>query len=541
MPFQIEEISLPSRSIRSNQTSQQFGNMLDSFNFLTARQIENTVGQTVGLGIDTLLGLGIRQINSGITFGDEFDNEGGILGKLWKAVDGVFGCLAGLVKAISFSASQLVGWIKGGWNFLVNFDWNASDETLINQMKNANLTLASVWGGFVGEVLGTGAAIGVGYLLTIGIGAGLNIVLPGLGALLTPTLARAVAFDTLKERLPEIWDTLTFALYQTASVVLKNLATSSYILIRRALKNLFPEQLANWGNGERWTIAESFGNWIEDVTGIDWINTAAEEAAEEFDEAFWETGFVFAHNLDEALRQAQLAKEEILGKTIPQVTIELDPDSNEKMILPDQPSNLAKMQVLNEINTFRKVRNRDIGYFTGEKVIEESRRFNFLRTGKVTFRGVAKPPFGSSKQSTITLKDLKPNLRWRDFKEALDPYNWGPHFVWCTLNRSRHEIGAWFATIQEGELYLKNLIRLLINDEIIAIDAKTEVDRNTYVKKSDDIKLMYPAFLVITIKTPVSDQEDATHDLAGNSYEKELKKIPLWQNTEPSDIDGFLT
>ena len=53
-----------------------------------------------------------------------------------------------------------------------------------------------------------------------------------------------------------------------------------------------------------------------------------------------------------------------------------------------------------------------------------------------------------------------------------------------------------------------------------------------------------PAFLTITIKTPVTDREDATHDLAGNSYEKELNKIVMWTDSQPAftgDDNGFIT
>ncbi len=534
MAFKLEEDGLLSRVLRANQIAQQFEDLLDPAKFFEMKARDAVLGEDAN---ELLFNSSTREIESGINFGKN-DDQGSFIEKAFKFGEKAVGFLVNLVKAITFSASQAWGWIRGAWNFLVNFDWNASDATLKEQMRQANLTLAAVWGGFVGEVFGTAAAIGVGYLITVGIGAGLNLLLPGLGSLLTPSLARAVALDTLKERLPELFDSLKFALYQTAAIFLKNLATSSYIAIRKALKALFPEQLKNWGNGERWTIAEAFENWIENVTGIEWINVAAEEAAEEFDEAFWETGFVYAHNLDEAIAQAKLTKEEILGQEIPQVTIELDPDTNEKLLLPNQPSTLAQQQVLTEISQFRRIRNRDIGYFTGEKLVEESRRFNFLRTGKVIFRDKEIPPFGSGKLTTITLKDLKQGLKWRDFKLALRPYTWGEYYVYATLNRSRQEIGGYFSSIQEGENYLKNLIELLIDDSYIAIDSRIEVERNLYVKKNTEHTIVYPAFITITVKTPVTDREDATHDLAGNSYERDLNKIPLWTTREPP-IDGL--
>lgn len=516
MGFLLESTELLSRKLRINQIAQKFDDLLD-----------NTESTDI-----------VRKVSNGIKFIDEKDNGGNIINKIWNIGSGIAGLLMAFVKGIVFSASAILSWIRNGWNFLINFDWNASDQSLITQMENNNQQLAAAWGGFLGQVLGTAAALVVGEMLVIGIGGVLNFVIPGLGAALTPELARLVSIETIKERLPELLDELGFALTQTGAVVLKNIAIGSYIGIRNLLKSIFPEQLKNWGTGDRWTIAEKLDDFFDGATGNQMIDTALEEGYEEFGESFWETGFVYAHLLDDELAKIRETREAVLGQQIPQVTIELDPDSNEKMIIPNQPSNLAQLQVLNDINTFRKIRNRDIGYFSGEPIKEESRRFNYLRTGKAVFRSIEKPPFGNSKESTITLKDLKPNLKWRDFKTALHPYNWGNNFVWITLNRSRHEIGAWFSTINEGETYLKNLVELIIDDDYIAIDSKTEVERNRYVKKTDDFQLMYPTFLTITIKTPVTDREDATHDLAGNSYEKELNKVPLWTDKEPP-IDGL--
>ena len=511
MGFLLETAELLSRKLRINQIAQNFDNLL-----------ENTDATDM-----------VRTISSGIEFIDDQDDEGNIIDKLWNIGEGIVGLLVTFVKGITFSATAILGWIRNGWNFLVNFDWNASDASLITQMEDNNQELAAAWGGFCGQVLGTAAAIIAGEMLVIGIGGALNFILPGLGVLLTPQLARMVSLETIKERLPELMEELGFALTQTGAVVLKNLAIGSYIGIRNLLKSMFPEKLKNWGTGERWTIAEKLEDLFDGATGNQMLDTAIEEGYEEFGEAFWETGFVYARLLDDELAKQREMATAVLGETIPQVTIQLDPDSSEQLILPNQPSNLAQTQVLTNIATFRQIRNRDIGYFSGERVEEESRRFNFLRTGKVVFRGKAKPPFSSTKLTSITLKDLKPNLKWKDFKTALKPYNWGPHYVWITLNRSRQEIGAWFSSITEGENYLKKLVELIIDDSYIAIDSKTEVERNRYVRKSTETSMVYPAFLTITVKTPVSDREDATHDLAGDSYERDLNKIPLWTDTEP--------
>ena len=524
MGFLLSKSKLLSRKLRVNQVAQNFDDLL---------------GDTSAT--DT-----VRKISSAIKFVDETDTEGNIIDRIFNIAKGTFGLISGLIKTISISASYIVGALRASYNFIINFDFNASDTALKAQINNNNLVLSATWGGFVGEVLGTGSALLAGYGLTVAIGGAINTFIPIAGAVLTKELAKGVLLETLGERIPELIDSLKFAIKNSASLLAKNSAINSFITLRNILKRVFPdnERIQRWGEGERWTIAEAFEETIEQVTGNELIDVAIEEGAEEFEEAFWETGFLFARNLDDAREQAKINKEQILGQNIPETTIELDPDSNEKIVIPDQPTLLAKQQILTEISQFRRIRNRDIGFFTGEPTKEESRRFNFLRTGKVVFRGVQKPPFGTSKLSSITLKDLKPNLKWRDFKQALKPHNWGPHFVWITLNKSRHEMGAWFSTIPEGESYLKNLVALIIDDDYIAIDSKTEVERNRFVRKSNDVQLMYPTALTITIKTPVTSREDATHDLAGNSFIKEPNKIILWTDNEPpftGNDNGFIT
>jgi hypothetical protein len=100
MGFLLETAELLSRKLRINQIAQNFDNLL-----------ENTDATDM-----------VRTISSGIEFIDDQDDEGNIIDKLWNIGEGIVGLLVTFVKGITFSATAILGWIRNGWNFLVNFD-----------------------------------------------------------------------------------------------------------------------------------------------------------------------------------------------------------------------------------------------------------------------------------------------------------------------------------------------------------------------------------------------------------------------------------
>lgn len=528
MGINFAAISKLSSKIRINQIAGKFDNFLkppddksdgifstvsDAFNFLQGKPAPDT-----------------RKIGTDLVFNDKAESSG-LINRIFNMAGNAMGFLVSGLKWLTFSAVDCLGWLLAGWRALVNFDWNMTDQQINAGLHSASLNLAALWGGAFGEVFGTMTAIGIGY--------GISVAIPVIG----PGVAKAIVWEVFQEQWPELFSSIKNALVESTKYCLYWAAAKSYIALRNILKKAFPQTFANWGSGERWTLSEWWENKVESISN-EHLQVFTEEFFEEGFEKFIEVGFIFARKMDDHIAAAKTTKQVITGNTI-LTRLDLDPETNERFFYPQQPAESLKKQILSDITTFRQVRNRDIGYFTGEPIEEESRRFNFLRTGKVVFRGLQKPPYADSKKSTLTLKDLKIGLKWKDFKEALKPYTWGNHYVYVTLNRSRQEIGAWFFNPQEGEVYLKKLVELLIDDEWIAIDSYTEIERNRYIKKTDDMTLMYPSHITITIKTPISSRDDATHDLAGNSYKKDLRKIPLWTETEPTfDFDvngGFLT
>ena len=337
MGFFLKAADLLSRKIRLNQIAGNMSNLLS----LASGSLTTTT----------------REISGKLTFKSEEKN--GFWDKIYNAGKTALGWVWGLVKWAGVSITKIVGICFVLGQALWNFDWNQTDESLQKGIDSAGIELASVWGEVGGNVIGTLFAMALGY--------GIATFIPVIG----PAVAWSAVIATFGDRAPEILDELGDAIYATGKYLGRWALNNSYILVRNLIKKMFPNNktLQQWGNGQRWTISE----WIEG--GVESIQDPAlraftESALEGAWEGFVETGFVFARNLDDALAQAKMNKKEILGNDVTP-SLELDPQSGEKIYFPPQPTTLAKQQILTNITTFRQVRNRDIGFFSGEPIKEE--------------------------------------------------------------------------------------------------------------------------------------------------------------------------
>lgn len=467
-------------------------------------------------------------------FDDEDDGLVGTFRTLYTFVKGVGGFLLEKISRIRLPFSSIFGWFVNGFNFLRNFDWNASDAELQAGLKQRNLAVADAWGSFFGQLAGT---------LTVGaLGVGGAFLIPSIGG---KTLALSTIKKLYEERGDEVFEELRFAIRQTAVVFGERKFIQGYIKIRRFIKERFP-QLKNWGadDGDRWTIAEKFEEQIDKI-GNDTLRTFLESFFDEFEEAFIEGGYVIAGHWDNMLVQTQETKLEVLGEDKGgAISIRRGPedDADGQLFRYIQlPSNLAIATVQHQLNTYRSLQNINIGEFGGDPDDSDKVGEPYLRTAKIILRGDKdKPPFVTplgavSSRHTITLKSLKPNLRWRDFKRAFRFLEWGPWKIEATLE-SRVTFAIYAANREYGVAKIKEIISELIDEEAIRIAATIE-EVDPRVRKIP--KTIFPEEAIVTLKRESTLGEIV--DLSGQRYVQEQIRFDLWRDDEPFGTPEYVT
>lgn len=324
------------------------------------------------------------------------EGEGNLLQNLWNAATKFAGFIGGLIKAITFSATKIWGWVIGSIERLKAFNWNASDDELKTMVEAQNVALAALWGGVVGQ--------GFGWLAGIAVGYGVAFLCPVIGG---AALARLISTKVGKEAIEELLPTLRNALAQTANALATSGLISIYTNYRRLLKSA-PEAFlkALYGEETTYFIKNLFGNkggpdmsfnvqMDEAIESID--NKYLQEFLEEFfDEAwdsFTEAGFIVAQEIDAAFAQHKASQKEQLG---PERTLEIIPDreaEDETLKLINMPQQLAVPAIQQTLNTHRLLYNRDVGAVI-EQPAGSMGRANFqLRQLVILFQSRPHPPW----------------------------------------------------------------------------------------------------------------------------------------------------
>ncbi|WP_152551011.1 hypothetical protein [Picosynechococcus sp. NKBG042902] len=416
---------------------------------------------------------------------------------------------------------------------IVNFDWNASDEQLKNRLKARNLALADAWGGAAGQFAGT-----------VSIGA-----LGALGALFIPTiggkgLALSTVVNLAKERGDEVFDEMRDALNISARILGEGIAVEQYIRIRRAIKTLIPG-VQGWGadDGERWVISEKFEEQVERIP-FDFLREFLESFFDEFTEAFIAGGFVIAGHWDNLMAQTNETTLEVLGES--QTGGVFLRDLEDETAVPlfrfgQIPSNLAISELQHQMNTYRSLAGQRIGEFGGDPDLGNEVAKPYLRTAKIILRGdKQKPPFVTplgqiSSRHTVTLKSLKPNLRWRDFKRVFRFFEWGAWKIEATLE-SRTSFVIFAPSREYGVAKMKEIIEELIDEEAIRIAATIEEVAPRVTKLS---KTIFPEEAIVTLKKESTLGQIV--DLSGQRYLQEQIRFDLWRDDEPFGTPEFVT
>lgn len=301
-------------------------------------------------GIIARKAVGERVIDFASQFDIEKDEEGNILSRLWnftKAITGfVFKDVIGfLLKRLSFSA--LWGKLVNNVQFLINFNFGATDAQLEAQLKGQ-------WDAFAGQL---GGAFGnsLGWVLCG--------VVPGAFIFKFNALMGArVLQEVGEEALDEVLANVNF-LCQTAS---RNLTRAGFI---RQFKNLrrwvnrpehpiyglLPQSLKDsWRTGKSWTIAQRIEEKIESIENQA-LENFVEELWEETGDSCIEAGYVVANSVDTFLSEQRQNKSEQVLEVTPNREY-----PSEKFILAG-PENELRATLPSAIANYEILDQRDVG------------------------------------------------------------------------------------------------------------------------------------------------------------------------------------
>ncbi|MEJ1929906.1 hypothetical protein WDZ92_06435 [Nostoc sp. NIES-2111] len=291
-------------------------------------------------------------------------SEGGVIEWLWNAAFQLGGFIvANASKIISFTASAVWGIITNTAQFIYNFNWNATDQELDQQVQAKWAALSGRLGGVLGKA--------VGYLACG--------VLPGsvifvYNAALGTAVLKEVAEELADEMIQEIGDlcrTTLRAAIETGLIWqyknVRNFIKSNAQLVGRIFGENAEKIIKSWGaeGSTPWSFALQNEAFLDSIP-----NTALREFIEEFQEEAWEgcveAGYVVANSLDNYFAQQKLANE-IASPLGGMRYVEIQPNRQvptEKYIVAGKEE-LVKAQVVELIARTNHIKEKDIGTVYG--------------------------------------------------------------------------------------------------------------------------------------------------------------------------------
>lgn len=260
---------------------------------------------------------GIRRIAINATKGIGGDQKPE---SIWDGLARIAGSIvSGIVAAFKIVAS--INWTKI-WSaivsaslFILNFNWNVSDDDLDKQIKGAEAAIAGAKGALAGASLGF-AICGIIPTATIAVfneAMALHI-LKELGEDAAEEIASAVA-NLIKLQLRQMLRKGFTALYKNFRHLLRPAALGvAQLLVNAGILDQDSVDKANKNRNEPWSFASALENTIENIKDPN-EQQYAEEFWEELGEACIEAGYIVAGGIDSYLAQQRLASASILGST----------------------------------------------------------------------------------------------------------------------------------------------------------------------------------------------------------------------------------
>lgn len=474
------------------------------------------------------------------------DNSEGILGIIGKAILNAGGWLFGVGSwAVSGLASLCVSVFIGSINYLINFNWNATDEELVQQLLSSTGMIGSQIGGAIGNFAGFLFFGSIGSLVAYRF---------------NPLLRVKVLWDEGEEALDELCSNVSTITRNIALFLIQAQVVAAFAAIRWVLKTVLANPnspLAAWGTkifgsgftkavknwGEKGSKPWSFAKKTEDFLNTlpNWLQDPIEEFMEEFWDAGQEALYIAAGDIDEYIAEQQIERTIRNG---PFEAVEVMPNREDKelKLIFEGPQELLKPAIVQTLATHQMLEDYDIGLLVGGEPIANT----------ITQPGLpyARLIFSSSKakktqQTYIEIHNIDRTKwdNWEKIKLACggeNGYWWGPYLVEVALT-DNNIIRCFSRSEDEGIDFLEGLIQFSKaeqDEDKLLWQSRHEIKKGTRKKYNDTYKTprqQFPWEFVIVNQMAVLNEGNGKSTHSG-IYTTKQAVIPLWTEKKPDDF-----
>jgi hypothetical protein len=302
------------------------------------------------------------------TIGPMFENRpdnNNIIASILSGIGALGGFLFSKVRGFfSFSFSKMWALIVASKQYIWNFNWNASDNSINQQIqekwKQITINTAATAGNALGWLF-------CGILPS----AAVMAFNEPLGAYLMSQVA-----EEARDELAESFGSLFQMIYiQSAQIAI----ASTYKSVRKLIKSNSPligrifgektmeKAVQAWGanDAKPWSFAIAYENSLEKISNST-LREAVEEFGEEFDESCIEAGYVVANSVDSFYAQKMLEQKQFspLGETR---YVEISPNRNneDETIVLGGKEELLKPIIIQTLANNQMIGSRSIGEIYG--------------------------------------------------------------------------------------------------------------------------------------------------------------------------------
>jgi hypothetical protein len=443
-------------------------------------------------------------------------------------------------------AQALVGLFVQATNFVMNFNWNATDKQL-DAITKQNLTRL---GGLVGGTLGNA------------FGWALCGIVPGLVIYkFNPILGLKVLKDVGEEALEELADNLAVLVRSVLATTATWAVIQSFKGFRRfakawakndptfkILEKFLPglgKNIQKWGEegSKPWTFAGARDELIEKLPD-GWLEEGVEEFVEETWDACVEALYVVAADVDQWMLEQQLEKQ---YKNGPEEVVEITPnrENEEEKIVLAGPQELIRPVIVQTMTSHQLIENRDVGLWVGQPVREAMKSTPISIQLRIIMSSKQKSIF-KAKRVQITIPNVaRGRLDWLDIKQRVggtNGYMWGRYKAKAILSGG-HSLSIWAATDAEA-VDRVTMLATLSNEEILGVtvtEEKREGSRRRLEALRKQPTRIYPWAMTIINQQKVLNEESGRAQLSGVYQRREKSLIPLHTATRPDNYSELIT
>lgn len=482
------------------------------------------------------------------------DRVKGVLGGIISGTVKLGGWLWSGTVAIGFSAVAVVNWLREATDFVMGFNWNATDAELDRQFKTMLTRLVGLLGGTLGNLAGyVVCGLGTGTLITV----------------INEPLGLYLLKEVGEEALDEFLSNLRLLLRASLTSAVQAAAIATYKSVRRWIKSIvkdpdssgsrlskkifgtkITEAIKVWGEEgtKPWSFRIAKENKIESIENP-YAEEFVEEFVDEFGDACWDAFYIIASGIDSWVLQQRL-DQEAGDRRETGYEITLNRQAEDERIILSGTEDEVRTQAMTIMNTHTLIRDRDVGMWVGEPLRHDARQ----KVGGILLRiqlfNWPTPPFFRSNELlqrvTITIPGVKRSkLDWQTIKDAVGGntgYLWGRWLATANLvdenDRFAGKLKIWGGSEAEAERRINRCLELS-EYEMRTLSIKEERREGIRRANRQQYKAstrVYPAYCIIINSQKVL-REDLGEETIQGTYRRSQDKILLWVEEKPDDFE----